>query len=125
MKIKVTLEVSDDARSCIAINMKNQGLPYLATQDGFATRATVIKFLQDVLKHAHASYEPVPKLDPLERAETEIAVAQLRAIGWADSRIKSWLLKNSALMQGARLTLWEEPLLVAQPAKVAEPAATA
>lgn len=125
MKIKVTLEVSDDARSCIAINMKNAGLPYLSTQDGFATRATVIKFLQDVLKQAHASYDPVPKLDPLERAETEVAVSQLRAIGWPGSRIKSWLLKNSALMQGARLTLWEAPLLAAQPAEVAKPAPTA
>lgn len=125
MKINVTLEVSDDARRCIAINMKHLGLPYLSTQEGFATRATVIKFLQDALNQAHASYAPVPKLDALERAETEVAVAQLRAIGWTDSRIKAWLLKNSALMQGAKLTLWDEPLLSTQPAEVAKAAPAA
>lgn len=115
MKIRVTLDVSDDARSCIAFNLKNSGGPYVATQAGMATRATCVAWLQAQLKNAGSNYNPQPKMDPLEREETRLAVDQLRACGWPDSRIKSWLLKNSALMAGAKLTLWEEPLLAAQP----------
>lgn len=114
MKIRVTLDVSDDARRCIAENLKNSGAPYLCIQDGRATRATVIKWLETQCKQAGAAYDPKPKLDPLEREETAIAVAQLRAAGWTDSRIKSWLLKNSALLEGVKLKLWDEPLLAAQ-----------
>lgn len=128
MKIRVTLNVTDDARRCIAANMKRTAMPYLSTQAGTATRATVIKYLEGVLATAHFNYDPQPKLDPLEREETARAVEQLRAIGWPDSRIKLWLLKNSALMEGAKLKLWDAPLLTTQPAimcEVEKPAAKA
>lgn len=120
MKIRVTLNVTDDARRCIAFNLKNSGGPYVATQAGMATRETCVRWLQAQLTTAGSNYDPQPKLDPLERDETLLAVSQLRAMGWPDSRIKSWLLKQSALMQGAKLTLWEEPLLTTQPAKTIE-----
>ena len=70
MKIRVTLNVTDDARRCIAANMKEKNLPYLSTQDGTATRATVIKFLETVLKTAGDSYAPPDFASPLEREET-------------------------------------------------------
>jgi hypothetical protein len=126
MKIRVTLEVSDDARRCIASNLKNSGGPYVATQAGMATRATCVRWLEGQLRHVGDAYNPAPKIDPLQRDETALAVSQLRALGWPDSRIKSWLLKQAALMEGARLKLWEDPLLTIQPAKTVEnPQATA
>jgi hypothetical protein len=114
VKIRVTLEVSDDARRCIAENLKNSGAPYVCIQDGRATRATVIKWLEQCCREAQAAHQPVPKLDPVEREETAEAVRQLRAAGWSDARIKSWLLKNSALLEGVNLKLWEAPLLAVQ-----------
>lgn len=114
MKIRTTLQLSDDLRRCIAVNLKNAGATYLQTRAGMATRATCVKWLEGVIKTADALADPQPKLDPLERAETVVAVAQLRSIGWPDSRIRLWLLKNAALMQGANLKLWEEPVLTAQ-----------
>lgn len=114
MKIRETLVITDDARRCIAANMKNDGTPYLTTQDGLATRATVVKWLQSCLDKATAQGSPAFKLDPLEREETRLAVEQLRAAGWRDSRIRAWLLKQAALMEGVRLELWEKPLLVAE-----------
>jgi hypothetical protein len=120
MKIRVTLDVSDDARRCIAENLKNSGAPYLAIQDGRATRATVISWLQQCCRQAHVSHQPVPKVDPLDREETARAVAQLRALGWSDARIKSWLLKNAALLEGANLKLWDSPLLSTYDAPASE-----
>jgi hypothetical protein len=111
MKIRETLLVTDDARRCIAANMKKDNLPYLATQDGLATRASVVKWLQAALDKANALGSPEFKLDALEREETRLAVEQLRAAGWRDSRIRSWLLKQAALMEGVKLELWEKPLL--------------
>lgn len=111
MKIRETLVITDDARRCIAANMKNDGLPYLTTQDGLATRASVVKWLQRALDTATAQGAPAFKLDPLERDETRLAVEQLRAAGWKDSRIRSWLLKQAALMEGVKLELWPAPIL--------------
>lgn len=125
MKVRVTLELTDDARRCIAANMKNAGLPYLATQDGTATRATCVKWLESVCRQAHAAFAPVPKLEHLEREETALAVSQLRAAGWPDSRIKSWLLKQAALMEGVKLKLWEEPLLAIEQDGVERPGMSA
>lgn len=119
MKIRVTLEVTDDARRCIAENMKRSptampGAPYTETQSGMATRAVVITWLRLALRGAHVNYAPTPKVDALERDETRLAVEQLRAAGWKDSRIRSWLLKQAALMEGVKLELWEKPLLTVE-----------
>jgi hypothetical protein len=73
MKIRVTLEVTDDARRCIAAN---------------------------AIREAKAKGQLV--------AESKFTTG------------KSWLLKQAALMEGVKLTLWEEPLLRTQPATQVE-----
>lgn len=128
MKIRVTLEVSDDARRCIAANAINAAKrkgqliveSKFTTGNGLARREFVAEWLQEVCNDAGARYEPTPKLEATEREETRLAVEQLRAAGWRDSRIKSWLLKQAALMEGVKLELWEAPLLTTQPAKTVE-----
>lgn len=120
MKIRVTLEASDDARRAIAANLVNErkraNLPVadVSTLQGFATRQTCVDWLQAQLKTAGAAYANKVDVDPLEREETAKAVAQLRACGWKDDRIRAWLLKNAALLEGANLKLWPDPVLEPQ-----------
>lgn len=120
MKIRVTLEATDDARRCIAANLVNErkraNLPTadVATLEGMATRATCVAWLQAQLSTAGAAYANKVDVDPVEREETMRAVVQLRACGWRDDRIRAWLLKNAALLEGANLKLWDDPLLASQ-----------
>jgi hypothetical protein len=128
MKIRVTLEVTDDARRCIAANAIREAKAKgqlvaeskFTTGNGLARREFVAAWLQAAAHEAGARFEQTPKLDAVDREETRLAVEQLRAAGWRDSRIKSWLLKQAALMEGVKLTLWEEPLLRTQPATQVE-----
>jgi hypothetical protein len=120
MKIRVTLKASDDARRCIALNLVNErkrgNLPVadVATLAGTATRETCVAWLQRQLDTAGAAYANRVDVDPVEREETRKAVEQLRACGWRDDRIRAWLLKNAALMEGANLKLWPDPVLEIQ-----------
>lgn len=113
MKVRVTLNFTDEARRCIAANMAaaKVELPYLSTQAGGATRRALVHWLEQCARTASAAYVPKGKADPLEREETRLAVEQLRAAGWPDARIRAWLLKQAALMEGVRLNLWDEPIL--------------
>jgi hypothetical protein len=94
MKINLTLDIPDDLRRAIG---KLVGAEI--TQEGLATRDTVLAFLNQRLSSmaiATEGFEFAQHLIDTELSGYEDAIAYLKAGGWDSTQIKRWVFKQRA-----------------------------
>jgi hypothetical protein len=94
MKINLTLDVSDDLR-----RLMGQAPECKKTRDGLAVREAVVRCVRAKVLAWSVMAEgfAVPAaLTGDERDEYADAVSYLKALGWTDTQIKRWILKQRA-----------------------------